>query len=118
MTAMVDARFAALRAQGYVGSTSDMLLAWLIYNGATTAKTIRDAWAQMLAAKGYPIDGTPDRARNDAWYGLLGAIGYTGTYDDRERAFWMAGGTFGDWIFETGILAADGIITPGGIIPV
>lgn len=104
---MVDARFSALRAQGYTGSTSDMLLAWLIYNGATAAKTLQDAWALVLAAYGFPINRTAGFARNDAWYALLGTYGYAGTLDDRERAFWIAGGILANNLIINGTFSID-----------
>lgn len=87
MTTLVDARFDALRTQLFTGATSDMLLQWLQANGATS-DAVPDAWREMLVAKGQ----NPDR--NTGWFDLLGSLGYTGSLNDRELAFWEAGGTF------------------------
>jgi hypothetical protein len=32
--------------------------------------------------------------RNDDWYTLLGNQGHSGSMNDREMAFWQAGGAF------------------------
>jgi hypothetical protein len=90
MTTLSDAKFAALRTQLFTGAMSDMTLAWLQANGATSS-SIPDAWREMLIAQGADA-GTYHR--NDAWYQVLGDLGYTGSLPDRELAFWKDGGTF------------------------
>lgn len=90
MATISDARFAALRTQGFTGSISDMTLQWLQFNGATS-KMITDAWREMLVALGAWSD-TQAGQRNDAWYLYLGVIGYEGQISDRELDFWNDGG--------------------------
>ena len=87
MATLSDARFESLRAQGFEGATSDMLLLWLQANGATSP-AIPDAWAEMLAANGFSYG-----QRNDSWYAFLGSLGNTGQLNDREMQFWESGGT-------------------------
>lgn len=54
--------------------------------------TISDAWRRMLLSRsGLPV---ATYHRNDYWYVYLGALGYTGSMNDRELAFWLNGGTF------------------------
>jgi hypothetical protein len=88
---LVDCRYAALRNQGYDGHVNDMEMLWLVANGADPAiGSLMDRWRSMLLSQGF----TPelDYAFNDAWYALLGDQGYTGHMNDRETAFWCAGG--------------------------
>ena len=87
MATLNDAKFAALRAQGYTGAMSDMTLQWLQANGATS-NSISDAWLEMLVAQGI----APNTHRGDGWYDYLGLRGYTGSINDRELAFWLDGG--------------------------
>jgi len=83
---LTDEKFASLRAQGHAGAVPDMTLLWLQANGATSP-SIPDAWAEMLSSKGF------DPQRSDSWYEYLGSIGFTqGHINDREMAFWLAGG--------------------------
>jgi hypothetical protein len=82
---LIDAKWNALVGKGYTGSMSDMTLAWLQANGATSGH-ISDAWLEMLEAKG------GSGQRNDMWYDLLGTMGYTGALPDRELQFWLDGG--------------------------
>ena len=86
MTTKPDAKFDALRGQGFTGSVSDMTLQWLISNGATSSQ-LSDAWDEMLESKGF------GPANPDGWYDLLGSLGYTGSISVRSRDFWLAGGT-------------------------
>ena len=81
-----DAKFTALRNQGFTGSLPDMTLQWL-QNGGAVAGTIPDAWMEMLA-----IHGITDTTISDGWYTLLGNMGYTGQNNDRQLAFWNDGG--------------------------
>jgi hypothetical protein len=82
------------------------------------AKTISDAWREMLLSQ----TGLPEENyhRNDYWYALLGTLGYEGSLNDRELAFWDNGGVLEpveppatDWIFfnplglATGQIVAD-----------
>ena len=98
MATLMDARFEALRAQGFTGATSDMLLQWLQANGATS-NALPDAWAEMLLSQGFlqPL-------RSDAWYQLLGDLGFEGNMNDRQLQFWLDGGgilpTVHQWFIE------------------
>ena len=80
-----DRRFAALRTQGYLGATNEMLVAYLNAHSATS-KNLTTAWFQALRA--VPLTGT----RNDMWFARLRSKGYTGTLNDMEKQFWTAGG--------------------------
>jgi hypothetical protein len=86
-----DIRFKALGDQGFTGSFNDRTLKWLKANGATSGN-INDAWHQMLSAQGV---ASPFHV-NDGWFQLLGNLGFTGSINDREYAFWSSGGSFGD----------------------
>lgn len=55
-----------------------------------TASTIPDAWHEVLLGQG----AVEPFQRNDAWYDVLGGLGFQGQLNDRELAFWEAGGTF------------------------
>lgn len=91
MTTLLDARFDALRAQGFTGAVNDMMVQWLQANGATSG-VLADAWLEMLEANGIPAPAN----RTDGWYTLLGELGFTdGHINDREKAFWEAGGHIG-----------------------
>jgi hypothetical protein len=85
-----DIRFKALGDQGFTGSFNDRTLKWLKANGATSGN-INDAWHQMLSAQGV---ASPFHV-NDGWFQLLGNLGFTGSINDREYAFWSSGGSFG-----------------------
>lgn len=87
MPCLSDERFAALRAQGFTGATSDMLLQWLQANGST-AKAVPDAWKEMLESQGHAYGH-----RNDSWFNFLSDLGYEGSLNDREMQFWQNGGT-------------------------
>lgn len=76
--------------QGYTGSIMDRLLAWLKANGGT-GFTYNDLMRSMLKAKGFLQPSIVD-----AWYAYLGFKGYSGSLVDRERAFWLAGGSLVD----------------------
>lgn len=87
MATLIDARFDALRAT-YTGAVNDMLLQWLQAGGATSSNLV-DAWMEMLESQlGVEYTGN----RSDDWYTLLGNLGFTGARNDRETAFWVAGG--------------------------
>jgi hypothetical protein len=93
MATIMDARFAALRAQGFLGATSDMIIGWLQFYGAVSP-SIPDAWREMLFAQTPTFD--PDTyQRNDYWYTLLATLGYSGQLNDRELMFWLDGGIIG-----------------------
>jgi hypothetical protein len=89
MPALSDVKFDALRVLGHTGAMSDMTLQWLQAGGATSDSTT-DAWVEMLAIK--LTVPTPVGVRNDDWFAYLRAKGYTGTLNDMELAFWVAGG--------------------------
>jgi len=96
MPALTDVRFDALRALGFTGATSDMLLQWLQANGATSS-SVPDAWNEMLAVQ--LLSGNTGQ-RSDDWRQLLATLGYaalagSAQVNDMELAFWEAGGTFG-----------------------
>ena len=113
MPTVSDDRFESLRAQGFTGATSDMLLQWLQFNGAT-AKAIPDAWREMLILLGYD-----PYQRNDAWRDYLLTVAPAGTGEalpDLSAWFWKpvseggAGGIIGAGPPPTGdyILQEDG----------
>lgn len=84
---ITDLKFDALRAQGHTGAVSEMMLAWLQADGATSNK-LNDAWREMLTSKGFTTGNN-----NDDWYALLGSLGFTEKgRNSRERDFWAAGG--------------------------
>ena len=88
MSQLNDCQYAALGTQGFVGSLNDRMLQWALANGATGG-TLNDALFEMLGAQG----GTG--SLNDRWYMVLGTLGYAGSRNDRELAFWCdGGGTF------------------------
>ena len=96
-----DLKFAALRAQGFLGAIPEMTLAWLKANGATS-DTIPDAWAEMLAVQLSLAGGVATGHRADDWYKLLELLGYAtaggrdlNQINERERLFWGNGGVFG-----------------------
>lgn len=99
MPTLSDCRFDTLRGLGLSGSTSDMLLQWLQQQGATS-NSLPDAWREMLDAN----LTEPTGHRNDDWYTLLGDLGYEGSMNDRELAFWCEG----DGSIGGGILYFDG----------
>jgi len=84
MPQLSDVRFAALRALGFTGSTSDMLLAWLQtfpFGGAPTLpnKTVPDAWKAALSV--VPPSIGPTLVQN-------------GTFDTDTAGWTAVGGTF------------------------
>ena len=83
---ITDARFQALQAKGYTGTTNDKILQWLRANGAT-AKNIPDAWTQFLAARGF--GGTKKRGDQQyAWLGSLAGMTTSKQISDRWLYFW------------------------------
>lgn len=90
MATLSDARFEALRGQGFLGATNDMLLAWLQDNGATSP-CLPDAWKEVLDA----IQPGPPGNRSDQWFEWLFLNGYGAPnkqLNDMEIDFWEAGG--------------------------
>jgi hypothetical protein len=85
--AMSDVKKDALVGQGFTGAMPDMELAWLLANGATT-DNLPTAWREFLDAAGYTSG-----IFNADFYQYLGGKGYTGALNEREYAFWEAGGT-------------------------
>lgn len=83
MSSLNDCRHKALVDMFGAGHINGLTLKWLQDNGATS-NSLPDAWMEMLAANG----ATPPFHRNDAWYALLGTMGYTGSLNDRELDFW------------------------------
>jgi hypothetical protein len=88
-----DLRRAALLAQGYTGHNNDMVILWLLDNGAdaTGPQHINDLWRSFLIFQGFtPVS---DYDYNDAFYAFLGAQGYlNGDRNGREIEFWRDGG--------------------------
>ena len=63
------------------------------YDAANVAPStqISDLWRLMLNDK---LIAPPTGQYNDDWFSLLGELGFTnGALNDRELAFWVAGGT-------------------------
>lgn len=87
MAQLNDCRHEALVAQFGAGHVNDLLLLWLQANGATSNQ-INGAWHEMLIAQGI---ARPFQI-SDGWYALLGSLGYEGSMNDRETAFWCEGG--------------------------
>jgi hypothetical protein len=86
MSQLNDCLFAALRAQGFVGHTNDMLLAWAQANGATSNQ-LNSALLELLL-----LSGATSNDLNDAWYEALIFAGFTGSRNDMETQFWCDGG--------------------------
>jgi len=88
MPSLIDCRFEKLRSLGYTGTTSDMLVPWLIDEGANPldGNHISDLWRSMLSSKGFTGH------INDAWYDYLGSLGHVGSINDREYQFWCSPG--------------------------
>jgi hypothetical protein len=85
-----DCILEALVAGGYGNQYNDGLLEWAQANGAT-AEQLNNALLQAAQANG----GTSNDL-NDAWFEALGAMGLTGTLNDRLSEFWcVLGGVFG-----------------------
>ena len=70
MSQFNDARFAALRGQGFDGSTNDMLLQWAQAFGATSNQ-LNDAILEMLL-----LNGATSPHINDAWYQFIVGKGF------------------------------------------
>lgn len=88
MSQLNDCRHTALVGMFGTGHTNDLLIQWLQANGATS-NSISDAWMEMLIGQGAVVPFH----RNDAWFDLLGDLGYEGSLNDRELEFWCAGGS-------------------------
>lgn len=87
MPCLSDCRFDSLRAQGFTGATSDMLLQWLQANGAASP-SVPDAWKEMLLAQtGLPAE---NYHRMDYWRTFLINLGapMTDSMNDLEQWFW------------------------------
>lgn len=98
MPSTSDARFAALRNQGFTGSTSDMLHAWLKANTGQTG-SVSDLWKKLYNLHTTP-GAAPDQRRR-----FFPAIGY-----DDERSFWLAGGVIAGGVTLVSVaLAPDGV---------
>lgn len=106
MIELQSAMYLALTGAGYTGTLNDMLLQWAQFNGAT-ADQLNDAIQEVLVLQGAPANY---RQIDDAWYYVLGALGYTGSMTDRMTDFWFAGGVFSG--YPAGTLFAVGGIDP------
>jgi len=82
MTTLNDSIFDSLRALAHTGTVNDMLLQWLQSFGAVSDQ-INDAWIEMLVVQGIPLS-----QYNDMWFEALGLLGFEGSLNDRELAFW------------------------------
>ena len=96
---LVDCRFDALRAEGFTGSTSDMLMQYWTSLGGTGG-TLVDLHFSALEALGR-TEGT----LMDRWFTYLGALGYEGSIRDKEYAYWC---DILDGILPTGALTTNG----------
>ena len=85
MATLIDTKFLALRAAGYTGAKTDMELAWLQDNGATSG-SLRTAWDEFLTAAGFPKADGGISDRQFAWLEDLGVTGETLT--DQWMDFW------------------------------
>lgn len=107
MTTLNDARFDALREEGFTGTGNDMLLQWYQSLGGDSGE-INDAFYEMLIAQGISAGQI-----NDMWYLTLGLLGYEGSLNDRELDFWIDGvGEFAlpaAWYDETTLETVSGI---------
>lgn len=89
MSQLNDCRFDSLVAQGFSGTTNDMLLDWLQSNGVSAVQ-LNDAWYEFLVAQGMTV-----ATYNDMKFEWLGSLGFTGALNDREAGFWCGGGVVG-----------------------
>lgn len=121
MATISDARFDALRTQGFTGSTSDMVLQWLQAAGATS-NSIPVAKREVLVA--FTLRPAETYHPNDYWYYYLGQLGYEGDINLRTLQFWQAGGILtpldvGFLITEAGDFliteAGDFLVVEGGV---
>ena len=86
MPALSDVRFDKLRGLGHTGSTSDMLLQWLLANiTLPVSKTVPDAWREWLDELTFDTG-----QRSDDWFAYLRSLGHTGSMNDMELQFWEA----------------------------
>lgn len=74
-----------LRALGYTGALSDMELAWLQANGATSTN-LPDAWMEFLTAAGFLTGSRLDREL--AYYQSLAFTVEGDTLIDWRREYW------------------------------
>ena len=88
MTTLNDAILAATGGP----TVNDGLRAWF---GATSAETLNDAELRWLKSR----PGVTTTTINDAWMQYLGALGYTGTLNDRLLQYWVAAATDVQLIF-------------------
>ena len=82
-----EVAYAAMEGMGYSGALPSKTVQWLQANGATS-DILDQAWAEMLASRGYSYP------RPYSWSLLLKAQGHEGSLQEMEKAFWEAGGTF------------------------
>lgn len=94
MAQLNDCKHTALRAAGYVGSVSDMLLQWAQANGGISGD-VSTATLQALKVNGATSDNI-----SDAWHEALVALGIAaGSRNDMELEFWcIYNGVFGEII--------------------
>ena len=85
MPTLTDTKFETLRALGYTGTVSDMMLQFLQGKGATS-NNLPDAWREFLDL----VVVSPTGQKNDDWFTYLGTQGHTGSLNDRELQFWIA----------------------------
>ena len=109
MTTLNDAQMAALGALGHTGALSDRLRAYYLAGGAT-AGALNDLEQQFLIAQGGTLN-----TLFDLWNEVLTAAGYTvGTTQEKQHAFWDAGGTLGiemTFLEETRLGGTAGTVT-------
>ena len=86
MPTLSDARYEALRAQGFAGATSDMMLEWAREAAQQPEAQLNDALHSYFNARGF--GGT----LADQWDAYLLQRGFTGAANDKRLAFWLDGG--------------------------
>lgn len=95
MTTLNEYKIAALETlTTNTGNVQDLELEWLQTVTGETEGTINDLWMQYLEDLGYTTGNLNDR-QMQAW----GDLTYTGTWNDRAKQFWAAGGTFASSFF-------------------
>jgi glutamate dehydrogenase/leucine dehydrogenase len=81
-----DLKNTELAVRGFTGALPDKELRFYLANGATIAQ-INDAKKQFIIAAGITF-----KSLSDSWKEYLVSLGYSGTLNDMEKAFWFDGG--------------------------
>ena len=75
-----DQKYRALRTKGYAGSIDDMFMQLVQDTTSRRDAVERDYWLSVLP--------TATGSMNDVKYQATGSLGYTGSINDRETAYW------------------------------